>query len=241
VELPLDAAVTMATLESRNHEVNAIRSGLTLFRAGAVGAAVRLRPDDKGVFVAVIDRGQVQQPYVQFRRDGADLARHWCACGIGSDGKLLCKHIVAAVLGVQGGPKDSPVALGLTATATAAVDGTNTAKAVRSGSLEVFATPMLVALMEEAACACLAGKLGPGQTSVGTAIKVSHKAASPKGSTVTATAVLEWVFGARLEFTVSAADGAGTVAEGHHTRVIVDQEDFLAKAARRAARAQLPD
>jgi predicted thioesterase len=131
------------------------------------------------------------------------------------------------------------VALGLTAAAAAVVGGANTAKAVRSGSLEVFATPMLVALMEEAACACLAGKLGPGQTSVGTAVKVDHKAASPKGSTVTATATLELVFGARLEFAVSAADGAGAVAEGRHTRVVVDQEDFLAKAARRAIRLEL--
>jgi predicted thioesterase len=234
--MPLNVRISQATLESRTHEVNAIRTGLKLYESGAVKDAGRFDEDDHGLLVAVHEQEDVFRVRVEFSRDGADLAAHWCRCGVGDQGDLLCKHIVAAVYGIQGGPANSPIALGLTATAATTVDGANTAKAVRSGDLEVFATPMLVALMEEAACACLRGKLDPGQTSVGAAITVSHKAASPKGSTVTATATLQGVFGNRLEFAVSARDDVRPVADGRHTRVIVDEAGFMDKATRRGSR-----
>ncbi|MDR2565314.1 MAG: thioesterase family protein [Bifidobacteriaceae bacterium] len=236
VDLPIGAAVTLATLESRSHEVNAIRSGIKLYKSDAVADVQRSDQDDKGVTVAVRDRGTVLLTRIQFRKGGADLSRHWCQCGVGNRGDLLCKHIVAAVLGAQGGLVDSAVTLGLTAAATTTVNQTNTAKAARSGTLEVFATPMLIALMEEAACACLQDKLNPGQTSVGTAIQVAHKAPSPIGAVVTATATLELVLGNRLEFAVAAQDDARVIADGRHTRVIVDAADFMGKATRPPAR-----
>ncbi|MDR1800186.1 MAG: thioesterase family protein [Bifidobacteriaceae bacterium] len=128
----------------------------------------------------------------------------------------------------------SSIEPGLTASASVTVGTAQTAAAVGSGSLAVLATPALVALMEQAACACLEGRLELGQTSVGVAIEVAHTAASPVGARVTATAQVVAVDGRRVEFTVTAADGAGQVGHGTHCRVIVHQDRFLAKLATRA-------
>jgi predicted thioesterase len=81
------------------------------------------------------------------------------------------------VLAIQGGVIKSNRALGKTASVSTTVTDANTAKAIRRGSLDVFATPMMIALMEHAACECLSDGLEPGQTSVGTSIKVSHTTA----------------------------------------------------------------
>lgn len=104
------------------------------------------------------------------------------------------------------------------------------ANAVGSGSLAVFATPMMVALMEQAACGAAEPLLEPGQTTVGTKIDVEHVAATPLGMEVTATAVLECREGRRLDFTVTAYDEAGEIGRGTHSRVIVDAQRFQAKA-----------
>jgi hypothetical protein len=88
---------------------------------------------------------------VTFSRDGHDLDGFYCDCGIGSSG-TLCKHIIVTVLTAQNGIRESKLVLGKTATAETVVNGQNTAKAVGSGSLDVFSTPMLAALMEQAAC-----------------------------------------------------------------------------------------
>ncbi|MDR1825921.1 MAG: thioesterase family protein [Bifidobacteriaceae bacterium] len=125
----------------------------------------------------------------------------------------------------------SSIEPGLTATAEVTVGTALTAVAIGSGSLEVFATPALVALMEQAACACLAGRLEPGTTSVGVAIEVAHTAASPIGAQVTATAQVVAVDGRRVDFKVAAADDAGDIGHGTHRRVIVHRDRFLAKLA----------
>jgi predicted thioesterase len=116
---------------------------------------------------------------------------------------------------------------------TASVDGSNTAKAVGSGSLEVFATPMMIALMERAACQALAGSLEEGQTSVGTMINVEHVSASPIGATISATAAIDGVFGRRVEFSVTAMDGETVIGRGKHTRMIVDRRRFMEKLEKR--------
>ena len=121
------------------------------------------------------------------------------------------------------------ISAGTTATISTTVDESNTARAVGSGSLDVFATPMMIALMERAACAVLSEALPTGQTSVGTQISVSHTAASPLGSTITATATVTNVNGRKIEFSVSASDGVGEIGNGTHTRVIVDEAKFIAK------------
>jgi len=116
-----------------------------------------------------------------------------------------------------------------TATATTLVNESNTAKAVGSGSLDVFATPMMIALMESAACKCLAVGLEADQTSVGTAINVEHTAASPLGAEITATAVIVGIEGRKITFAVSACDAKGEIGRGTHERFIVSVDRFLAK------------
>lgn len=106
----------------------------------------------------------------------------------------------------------------------------NTAAAMGSGDLPVFATPALVALMENAAMLAARQLLGEGETTVGAAMEVKHLAPSLQGDTVTAKAVLSERDGRKLVFTIEANDGYATVGTAVHTRYIVVSEKFLAKA-----------
>ena len=119
--------------------------------------------------------------------------------------------------------------IGLSYTATTTVNQNNTALALGSGDMEVFATPAMVALMENAAMNAVAPHLEAGQTTVGTQISTSHIKASALGATITATAVLTAVDGRSLTFAITAHEGDKTIGEGTHTRFIVDRECFLAK------------
>ena len=119
--------------------------------------------------------------------------------------------------------------IGLTFTSTTVVDNTNTAVALGSGDMEVFATPAMVALMENAAMNAVAPHLEAGQTTVGTEISTTHIKASAPGATITATATLTAIEGRKLTFAVTAHDGDNIIGEGTHTRFIVDRERFLAK------------
>ena len=121
------------------------------------------------------------------------------------------------------------IALGKTESVTAIVDDSNTAISMRSGSLPVFATPSMIALMEQAACACLLDCVDEGQTSVGIGISVEHTAASPIDARISATATIESVFGRKIVFTVTASDDTGEIGNGKHTRIIVDTERFMKK------------
>ena len=121
--------------------------------------------------------------------------------------------------------------VGRVGTASVTVSPDGTAIAAGSGDLPVLATPRLVALLEEAACSALADVLPSGTTSVGTHIDVRHRAPSPLGVQVTATARITAVSGTRVSFEVSATHVLdGTVAEvgrGTHARAVVDREAFL--------------
>ncbi|GHV40609.1 thioesterase [Synergistales bacterium] len=128
---------------------------------------------------------------------------------------------------------ETKMTLGKSATASAVVTEHNTARTVGSGSLEVFATPMMIALIEQAACKALSDTLDDGQTSVGTAISVAHTAASPLNAEIAATATITSVNGRVIDFEVYAHDDAGEIGHGTHTRVIVDRERFMAKAQAR--------
>lgn len=123
---------------------------------------------------------------------------------------------------------------GLTGTATLTVAPEHTAVQVGSGGIAVFATPMMVALMEKAAVAAVEHLLPAGHHSLGTEIAVGHTAATPVGMAVTATAELTAVDGRRLSFAIRAEDAAGPIGAGTHTRVVVDGERFLARLAARA-------
>jgi predicted thioesterase len=106
---------------------------------------------------------------------------------------------------------------------------TNSAVAMGSGDMDVFATPAMVALMENAAMLAVAAHLPEGSATVGTQMNTSHIKASPLGATITASAELTEVEGRKLTFAVKAWDEKGTIGEGVHTRFVVDRERFLSK------------
>lgn len=118
---------------------------------------------------------------------------------------------------------------GLTFTSKAVVKKENTAITMGSGDMEVFATPAMVALMENAAMKAVAAELSEGATTVGAMMNTSHIKPSPLGAEVSATAVLTDVDGRKLTFSVKASDEAGVIGEGTHIRYIVDRERFLSK------------
>ena len=119
---------------------------------------------------------------------------------------------------------------GLTYTSTVVVSKENVAATMGSGDLNVFATPAMVALMENAAMSAVADELPEGSTTVGAAMmNTTHIKPSAVGDTVSATAVLKEVEGRKLTFEVRAQDSKGVIGEGTHVRYIVDKEKFMSK------------
>ena len=114
-------------------------------------------------------------------------------------------------------------------TSTITVEEKHLACTVGSGDLPVLATPMMVALMENAAMTAVAAELPEGSTTVGSEMNCSHIKPSKLGATITASAVLTAVEGRKLSFTVGASDEQGIIGEGVHVRFIVDRDRFLAK------------
>lgn len=121
----------------------------------------------------------------------------------------------------------SEIKPGLIGKAEKIVTETNTAKTMGSGSLDVFATPALVAMMEEAAVNAL--ELEAGQSSVGVALDIKHIAATPIGMKVWAEAELIEVDRRRLVFKVEAFDSKEKIGSGIHERFIIDAEKFMYK------------
>lgn len=123
-----------------------------------------------------------------------------------------------------------PLTPGLHGSAKLVVADADTARALKSGEVDVLGTPRLIALVEEASVAAVADLLPAGQTTVGMRVQVDHLAPTNVGSSVAAEATLEKVEGRRLTFTVSVSDHCGLVAAGKVTRVIVETAHFLDKA-----------
>jgi fluoroacetyl-CoA thioesterase len=119
--------------------------------------------------------------------------------------------------------------LGMTGAATTTVVHENTAAAVGAGGVEVFGTPMLIALMENAAWRAVAASLDEGYVTVGTHVNISHLGATPLGQQVRASAELIEIDGRRLVFNVVAYDERQKVGEGQHERAIVNLERFLGR------------
>lgn len=119
---------------------------------------------------------------------------------------------------------------GITGRQTITVTEDKTAAVMGSGELAVFATPAMIALMENTASKSVADALEPGQGTVGTLIDVKHVAATPVGMEVTCETKLVEVDRKRLIFEVKAYDAAGVIGEGIHERFIIDNEKFMAKA-----------
>ena len=119
---------------------------------------------------------------------------------------------------------------GITGTSELTVSEKELAVNVGSGSLEVLATPVMVMLMEKAACTCISDFLEGDETTVGTEMKVKHISATPKNMKVCAEAELIEINGRELIFSVKAYDEAGDIGEGIHKRFLVYGEKFTAKA-----------
>jgi len=104
-----------------------------------------------------------------------------------------------------------------------------TAKHLGSGSIAVYATPAMIALMEYAAVAALDPLLAEGQSSVGVEIAVKHLAATPLGHQVKARAEVTAVDRRRVSFRVQAWDEQELIGEGTHTRVVIDVARFMGR------------
>ena len=103
------------------------------------------------------------------------------------------------------------------------------ASACGSGTVPVFATPMMVALMEKTCMTSIIPFLEEGQASVGTRLEISHESATPLGMKVTCTSELVEVDRRRLVFRVQASDECGLIGQGVHERFVIDAGKFTAK------------
>lgn len=122
------------------------------------------------------------------------------------------------------------ITVGMKGEAFSLVEKEDTAASVGSGSLLVYATPCMVALMEGAACEAIAPALPEDKSSVGTELNISHISATPVGLEVRAEAEVTSVEGKMITFKLTAYDEAGIIGEGSHKRCIVPIQRFLDKA-----------
>lgn len=121
------------------------------------------------------------------------------------------------------------IEIGMTGQVTTLVEREDTAAEVGSGSLLVYATPCMAALMEGAACEAIAEGLEEGQTSVGIELNLQHNAATPVGMEVTAKAEVTAVEGKVITFAITASDEAGPIGTAVHKRAIINAQRFLDK------------
>lgn len=121
------------------------------------------------------------------------------------------------------------ITVGMKAMAELSVERADTAAEVGSGSLLVYATPCMVALMEGAACEAIAEALPEGQTTVGIELNIQHLSATPVGMDVRAEATVTAVEGKIITFELHAFDEAGEIGKGTHKRCIVNAQKFLDK------------
>ena len=119
-----------------------------------------------------------------------------------------------------------------------AVTPENTAKTMGSGTLNVFATPALVALAEKTCWMSVADALDEGCGSVGTKLELEHTAPTPVGMKITATAEVTGVSanGKMITFKITASDEEGLIGEGTHTRAVIDNARFLQKCSDKLAK-----
>ena len=130
-----------------------------------------------------------------------------------------------------------PIPVGARGTYTLRVAPAHLANQFKDAALPpVFATPMMVAAMENAALNAVRAYLDPGESAVGTVVNVQHLAATPAGHQITADAVVTKVDGRRIEFDVSARDETEEIGKGTHERMVVD----LARLDKRLAAKKRP-
>ena len=122
------------------------------------------------------------------------------------------------------------ITVGMKGEVSTLVEREDTALEVGSGSLLVYATPCMVALMEGAACEAIEETMDDTKTSVGTELNIQHISATPVGLEVRAEATVTAVEGKVITFEVIAYDEAGEIGKGTHKRVLVPTQKFLEKA-----------
>lgn len=122
------------------------------------------------------------------------------------------------------------IELGIKGRQETIVTAENVATNVGSGKVQVFATPMMIALMEKSAALSVEPYLMEGQSTVGTHIDVSHSAATPMGMKVWAETEVIEIDRRRITFSVKAYDERGLIGEGLHDRFIIDIDKFISKA-----------
>jgi len=121
------------------------------------------------------------------------------------------------------------ITVGMTGCVSTSVEREDTALEVGSGSLLVYATPCMIALMEGAACEAIAEAIPEEKTTVGIELNISHLAATPVGMDVRAEAEVTAVDGNIITFNLAAYDEKGKIGEGSHKRAIVTAQRFLDK------------
>ncbi|MBQ2785670.1 MAG: thioesterase family protein [Oscillospiraceae bacterium] len=121
------------------------------------------------------------------------------------------------------------VEIGMKGEVSTLAEREDTALEVGSGSLLVYATPCMAALMEGAACEAIAEGLDEGETTVGIELNIQHIAATPVGMEVQAEAEVTAVEGKIITFTLRAFDEAGEIGKGTHKRALVNSQRFLDK------------
>lgn len=128
-----------------------------------------------------------------------------------------------------------PVTVGMKGRAETVVTPENTADAVGSGLVPVFATPYMVALMENAAVNAVQPAMEENQGTVGTVLNITHDAATPIGMKVWAEAEVTGVEGRKITLSVRAFDECGPIGSGTHERFVITVDRFLAKAQAKKA------
>ncbi len=121
------------------------------------------------------------------------------------------------------------IQIGQTHVSVLHVEEVHTAAHLGSGDMNVLATPIMLALMENAAMLAVDQELPPEQTTVGAFIQSTHLKPTPVGADIIATAQLTHIDGRKLDFHVVAMQGDTVIGEGEHTRYIVDRDRFMAK------------
>jgi fluoroacetyl-CoA thioesterase len=131
-----------------------------------------------------------------------------------------------------------PIPIGAKGTSSVRVMGAHLANQFKDAILpQVFATPMMILMMENAALNAIRGYLDPGESAVGTSVDIRHLAATPVGHQVTAEAVVTAVNGRRVSFDVTARDETEEIGRGSHERMVIDMRRM---SERLAAKSKTP-
>ena len=127
------------------------------------------------------------------------------------------------------------IPIGTKATATLVVKPEHLANRFKDSILPlVFATPMMILVMENAALNAIKPYLEPGESAVGTSVDVKHLSATPVGHEVRATAEIVRVEGKRIDYIVSASDEQGEIGKGTHQRIVIDLQSFNERLAKKS-------